>query len=135
MNVEIKRLLSGFVLREGAPQSAIDAMVAELGVSLPEEYLDLLRFTNGGEGCLGSDDASNIQFWSVEDIVTFNREYGIWEDHPQLVVFGKNAAAGAFGFDTSQSPMPVIEADFIDNEYCEERGQDFLDFLRRMAAL
>ena len=133
MKEELKRLLAPLGLCPGASREALDAMVAELGVALPEDYLDLLRFSNGAEGNLGSDDGSYIIFWPAEDIVISNREYGIREDYPELVVFGKNAATAAYAFDTSCSPMRVIEADFIDPDYYEKRGDDFLDFLAKMA--
>lgn len=108
-------------------------MVTELGVALPEDYLDLLRFSNGAEGNLGPDDGSYIIFWAAEDLIISNREYGIKEDYPGLVIFGKNAATAAYAFDTSRSPMPVIETDFIDPDHYEKRGDDFLDFLTKMS--
>ena len=135
MNDELKSIVASLKTNPGASEPTIAAMLKELGVCLPEEYLDLLRFSNGAEGNLVSDDGPYIKFWPAEEIVSSNQEYGIREDYPAVVIFGKNAATGAYGFDTNLSPMPVIEADFIDPEYYERRGNDLLDFLKRKSSV
>ena len=135
MKAELKRLLSALELRPGATDEVVESLGTQLGVALPKDYVDFLRFSNGAEGLLGSEDGKYIIFWPAEEIVHSNREYSIREYFPELIVFGKNAATAAYAFDALSSPMSVIEADFIDPDYCEKRGDDFMDFLSKMAAL
>src|SRR5690242_4717189 len=109
LNDELSRLVGGLKLSPGATNYALDELAEESKVMLPEDYLDLLRLTNGVEGCLSSNPLSFIIIWPAEEVITANEEYGIREDYPELLVFGKDAATGAYAFDTRFSPMPVIE--------------------------
>lgn len=134
MRDELKRLIATLDTRPGASEEALVTMTEDLGTALPADYLDLLRFSNGAEGSVGSADGSYLILWPAEEIAVANREYGIREDHPELVVFGKDAATAAYAFDTSRRPMPVVEADFVDYEYYERRGDDLLAFLAGLTA-
>jgi hypothetical protein len=135
INDELKMLVESLALSPSASEEAIDALVSEVKFSLPEEYLDLLRLSNGAEGKLGISPLSFIIIWPAEEVVLANREYGINEESPELLVFGKDAATGAFAFDTRFFPMPVIEADFIDFDYKKRVANDFMHFLRVMSSL
>ena len=56
----------------GATEEAIENLVASAGVQLPTDYLDFLRFANGGEGDLGIQPWY-FQVWAAEEVIENNR--------------------------------------------------------------
>ena len=48
----------------------------QLHIAFPEDYLEFLKWSNGGEGYIGEN---YISFWKVEDLAALNAEYQIQE--------------------------------------------------------
>ena len=46
----------------------------QLHIVFPEDYLEFLKWSNGGEGYVGEN---YISFWKVEDLAALNAEYQI----------------------------------------------------------
>ena len=46
----------------------------QLHIAFPEDYLEFLKWSNGGEGYVGEN---YISFWKVEDLAALNAEYQI----------------------------------------------------------
>ena len=46
----------------------------QLHIVFPEDYLEFLKWSNGGEGYIGEN---YISFWKVEDLAALNTEYQI----------------------------------------------------------
>lgn len=98
---------------EGAP-GASDAALSELQASasggLPAEYLELLAWSNGGEGPLPVQP-----FWLVLSSAegALNEwTSGNFTDHfPNLFVFGTNGAGEAFAFNTTTTGPRVVYFD------------------------
>jgi hypothetical protein len=134
MRSEIKTMVAGMRLRPGASRESVEAVTRDLRIPLPDDYLELIGFSNGMTGDLGPGDQSFIIMWPIEKILQLTLEYGINDDCPELLAFGKDAAVFAYAFDTRKRPMPVIQIDLIDHEYRAEVASDFVGFLNWLAS-
>jgi hypothetical protein len=112
MNPSVNHLLPKPQLRPAATQALIDALVSGAGVTLPEDYLQLLRFTDGFEGFVGS---GYLVIWSAEEAIPNNIGYGIPEFAPGFFAIGSNGGGVAYAIDgTGQSKLGhFVESDFI----------------------
>ena len=131
MKDRLRQLILPLKLFPEATRKSLELVEENYGIGLPEDYVALMLFSNGAEGRLGNSSDSFIIIWPIEDVIVLNEGYGVSNDYPELVIFGKDAATAAYAFDIRFSPMPVIEVDLIDPEYRKEVGGDFLDFMVR----
>jgi hypothetical protein len=100
-----KTLLARFSRNQPADEVAIRAAKNAANSAFPTEYREFLRFTNGGEGFIGSGGYAAL--WRVEEICPFNKDYEVSEYAPRLLLFGTNGGGECFGFDY-RSPDRVI---------------------------
>ncbi|WKJ91611.1 SMI1/KNR4 family protein [Methylomonas montana] len=98
---------------DGASPPEIAELQSILPFDPPVEYLELLRYSNGGEGELSLeplwfqlfDIAFAIQLWRDEN---YRREY------PDLFFFGSNGGLESITFDMSNfKPWPIVMVDCI----------------------
>ena len=66
--------LEGWTHREPAADPGAVAASSASGFELPEQYLSLLRISNGGGGPLGIEPGW-FQLWPAEEIHALNRGY------------------------------------------------------------
>jgi len=115
----------------GASPKAINELVAKAGVELPREYLDLLAFSNGGEGPI-SVQPYNFCLDSAEDAVKYKLA-NTYSDLPGFFVFGSNGAGEYLAFDLRDSkPWPVVAVDMTNanlSESVQRIAKDFVSFL------
>jgi hypothetical protein len=113
-----------------ATEEAIENLITNAGVKLPTDYLDFLRFANGGEGDLGIQPWY-FQVWAAEEVIENNRNYSIPEFLPGFLGFGTNLGGELLAFDVRREgerrvfmiPMiPMSESD------AEEIAPDFETF-------
>ncbi len=90
--------------------SDIDGLQAQLGVVLPESYVEFLRAHDGGEGFIGD---TYIVFWKAEELVQFNREYEAETYAPGIFLFASNGGGEGYGFDKLDAAMPIVQIPFI----------------------
>ena len=64
----------GWNSNKGANLNNIGIAQKQLHIAFPEDYLEFLKWNNGGEGYIGEN---YISFWKVEDLEVLNREYQI----------------------------------------------------------
>lgn len=128
MNIQIERVLESFVRDQPAEQSAIDSACDSLGFKLPEDYAEVLRYMNGGEGFMGD---SYFRLYPVEKLPTLNQAYRTEEFAPGLIVFGSNGGGEAYAFDIRTTPHTIVKIPFIPMtyEYMELYSPNFTDFL------
>jgi hypothetical protein len=81
-----------------AAEEAIQNLVSNAGVELPTDYLDFLRFANGGEGDLGIQPWY-FQVWAAEEAIANNRSYNIPEFLPGFFGFGSSGGGEVLAFD------------------------------------
>lgn len=65
---------AGWNSNKGANLNDIVIAQKQLHIAFPDDYLEFLKWSNGGEGYIGKN---YISFWKVEDLATLNAEYQI----------------------------------------------------------
>ena len=60
--------------KDGASPTSIKEIEKGLKTTLPEQYKTFLLWSNGGEGRWGNN---YIYIWAIEDVITYNNDYGI----------------------------------------------------------
>ncbi len=75
--------------KEPAGQKQIQDLIARAVPGLPQEYIALLQYSNGGEGSLGINPGW-FQLWAAEEVMEFNKGYQIDKDLPGYFGFGSN---------------------------------------------
>src|SRR5437773_9242908 len=83
---------------EGASQEQLMRLQTNLGVTLPTDLLDVLRFSNGLEG--GLEPKGWLALWSTEHMPVHNLGYEPQVTAPGLVLIGSDGCGTAFGLDT-----------------------------------
>src|ERR1700760_3447408 len=91
----LAEFLRGMNLEKSA--SLLEIMDAEdkLHLSLPTDYKQLLSFTNGAAGILGSEEMPLFSLQEVNDVNVKFRELS-----EGLIIFGSDGAGEAYAFDT-----------------------------------
>ena len=64
----------GWNSNKGKNLNDIGIVEKQLHIAFPEDYLEFLKWSNGGEGYVGEN---YISFWKVEDLAALNAEYQI----------------------------------------------------------
>ena len=128
MSNEIKRLIESLEVTEKAP-AILPVLVA--GKSLPDDFIELYKYSNGGEGFLGD---GYIIIWRAEELENFNVDYEVAVYAPGIILFGSNGGGEAFGFDTSSEPYKVVQLPFVgmSHKYARIIAVSFSDFLNRL---
>lgn len=98
---------------------------------LPESYLALLSFSDGGEGPL-SAQPYNLVLDPVQEVIARIdcRNYG-QADFDGFLIFGGNGGGEYLAFDTHQTtPWPVVSIDMVaGRDSAEEVAPDFDSFI------
>ena len=116
----------------GASSQAIQKLVACVGSELPNEYFDLLRYSNGGEGPLPLSPY-NFCLDSAEDAAQSKIAKMHKEFFPGFFVFGTNGGGEYIAFDLrGSSPWPIVAIDMTNIDLAESVqfiAPDFPSFL------
>jgi hypothetical protein len=102
--------LSDFFTGTPSPPGAVDEIERVEGVSLPQDYKQLLLTHGPGEGFVGEQ---YIILWDAAEIVQFNREYETKTYAPGFLLFASNGGGEGFAFDLRVSPQPIAMLPFI----------------------
>lgn len=96
-----------------AGEAAIDKLRQAVPVPLPEEYIALLRVSNGGEGPIDLPPLY-FQLYDAEYAGVLNREFLEEKPDSRFFVFGSNGGLEAISFDLrEQAPWPIVMFDPI----------------------
>jgi hypothetical protein len=113
----------------GASDIAIQDLQRQLDFELPDDYIDLVKECNGGEGEVGENNW--LCLFPIEELIIVNRDYGIlMQEIPDYFLFGKDAADTGFAFHKKMKTihsfglMSNFETDPI--VFC---GNTFLEFM------
>jgi hypothetical protein len=128
--------LSGIVkrLEHGAPAApqAVELFPKSCAMTVPDDYLQFLRFSNGAMGWLG--EKQYLILWPVEKLLENNSSYAVVKCAPNLFLFGSNGGGEAYAFDASSS-MSVVQVPFVplDPAYAEYLAPTFSNFILSLA--
>jgi hypothetical protein len=115
----------------GAAEDAIRRLVSLSPVRLPDELLDLLRFSDGGEGELALAPCWFV-LDSVAEIVRGLQDPVEREEYPGFVFFGGNGGLERIALDAREGaePWPVVMIDPIAGAGSAERiASSMADFV------
>ena len=92
----------------GATEDEISSIVAKIKKPLPEDYLNLLRKNNGGEGDLGLEPTW-LQLWCIKEVIE-NNQAEPFIDYPEYLFFASNGGmeSMAFKFDNTTNTEIVM---------------------------
>lgn len=117
-----------------ASPEAIQELVAEAEIELPEEYLTLLLYSNGGEGELAVEPGW-FQLWPAEKVVGLNKGYEVEKNVPEFFGFGSSGGGEMLAFDSREGqPWKVVMIPFVPMtvEHAVVIADDFEAFIRAM---
>lgn len=131
MDEQIKALTSEFELNEPALETNIKKVEEKLSIHFPQQYLDFLLNSNGGEGVIGQ---SYLILWRIEDLIELNDAYGVEEFAPGLLIIGTDGGDTAYCMDIRNDiqtfvKVPFIGMDLSEIEVCSYNFKEFLSFL------
>lgn len=131
MRETIQELIKGLKTIAGATEISLADLQSALGYSLPEQYIEFLRFSNGAEGSMG--EGSYLVIWPVEELVSLNEMNAVRDVAPELLLFGSDSGSTGYAFDTTSSGMPIIEIDLILIDVRAPVASSFFEFLKRLS--
>jgi hypothetical protein len=128
---DLTRFLRSLNRCPGATNVAIASGERQLSVKLPMEYVEFLKFSNGGEGFVGKE---YVILWGIQDLASMNQSYKVQEYVQGLLIFGSNGGGEAFGFDTRTPEWPIVEVPFVGMEWglAKPIGASFYEFLESL---
>jgi hypothetical protein len=98
---------------EGASEQEIASLLKVLPFKPPDEYLEFLRFSNGGEGELELDPCW-FQLFEVAIAIQLWQDQSYRDPYPDLFFFGSNGGMESIAFDMSQpEPWPIVMIDDV----------------------
>ncbi len=96
-----------------ASEEQILSLIQSCKVKLPAEYLDLLRFSNGGNGELALPPLLFVLF-DVDEVLNILNDSFFQETFPDLLFFGDNGGLEKIAFDVRRGePYAVVMIDTI----------------------
>jgi len=128
-NFELNKILKDFNCNPPVIANDIVVFQASNNITLPQEYVDFLKVSDGGEGFIGQN--SYVIFWKLNELMKLNDAYQVRNYADKLFLFGSNGGGEAFAFDTRQKPYTIVSVPFVgmDMELIETIGKTFWEFL------
>ncbi|XLZ68584.1 SMI1/KNR4 family protein [Massilia sp. SR12] len=118
--------------RPGASTESLQELQAIVGVELPVQYINLLSYSNGGEGPL-SVQPYNFCLDSAEYVIERTASALTEEYFPGFLMFGGNGGGEYIGFDLrGGQPWPIVSIDMTNIDLSESVmliARDFESFL------
>lgn len=127
------KALDAFLRVSGRASGSSEGSLAALSAatrSLPDDYLNFLRISNGAEGPIGSKNY--LVLWSIEELEQTNVEYGTSEFAPGLVLVGTDGGNTGYGFDCRVPPYKVVEVQLAGMNWDDAKqvADTFTSFVR-----
>jgi hypothetical protein len=118
--------------KEPASAADIAQLPLKAQAELPTEYVELLRFSNGGEGPLALPPRYFVLYSVRECIALFQGNRHIIEQFPGFMLFGSNGGGEYLAFDIRvRPPWPVVMVDAVAGpETAEQIAPDMATFIQ-----
>ena len=118
-----------------ASEAEIQMLVSHFGDNLPTEYLDLLSFSNGGEGDIEMQPVL-FRLWSTDEVIEANQDLQVSEFLPGFVMFGGDGANELFAFrvdatETKVFTIPMIVMSEEDSIVVADNFAEFIEAIGR----
>jgi hypothetical protein len=100
-----------------ASEHVLSSLCQAVGFELPSDYLDFLRFSDGGCGSIPVDPWCFDSLWKATELAEFNRNYQIQIYCPGFFGIGSTGGGDMFAFDMrGEEPWPVVSIPCIGME-------------------
>ena len=131
MNTALAARLDGFEGARGASPATLAGAEEAFSRKLPEELRQILLASNGTAGVIGGHE---LQIWSAEEIVAYNRANRVQDDCPAFLMFGSDGGGETYTLDYRTDPPSVVLVADIGFDYASAIpiGADFISFLDRL---
>lgn len=131
MNESLAARFEGFEGKEGASPETVAKIEEVFSRKLPAELREILLASDGLGGVIGDHE---LQIWSAEEIVAYNRANEVQKYFPAFLMFGSDGGGETYTLDYRSSPPAVVLVAAIgfDYESAIPIGRDFISFLDRM---
>jgi hypothetical protein len=84
----------------------IASVEQKMSIKLPEAYIKLIQWSNGGEGWV---DEQYVSLWRIESLAILNEEYRIQHYLGERIIgFGTDGGAVCFAFDFRKNPVSTV---------------------------
>lgn len=117
----------------GATEKEIVFLRGALPFQPPGEYIEFLRYSNGGEGKLALEPLW-FQLFEVDFAIQLWNDHRYRREYPNFFFFGSNGGLECIAFDMSHSPpWPIVAVDCVSGIQSAVRiSEDILSFIRRL---
>ena len=105
MSSELASLTAGLTKQSGATLAAIRDRERELGVRFPDDYVEFMLASNGGEGSVGE---SYLRIDPIEEMMNDRLQEALDESRAGLIVFGSDGGLEAFAFDPRRGGLRIV---------------------------
>ena len=96
-----------------ASEAEIALLVSRARAKLPQEYISLLQFSNGGEGPLALPPLW-FQLYAVQNCIELCHNSQVVECFPDFIFFGSNGGLESIAFSLRTGPpWPIVMIDKI----------------------
>jgi len=97
---------------------------------IPQEYLELLTITNGGEGFIGEE---YLILYKAEELLQMNSDYNVNEFVPGIFLIGTNGGSEAIALDLRNKPVKYVLIPFLfEYDTIIELGDNITEFFERI---
>jgi SMI1 / KNR4 family (SUKH-1) len=93
----------------------IEQLLSSTKIDLPQEFLDLLKFSNGGEGDIALPPLI-FQLYKIQEIIELAKDEFYQEYFPNFLFFGGNRGLEMTAFDLRTKLYPIVMIDSISGE-------------------
>jgi hypothetical protein len=100
-----------------ASEEVVSSLRQSVGADLPSDYLDFLRFSDGGCGSIPVDPWRFESLWRATELAEFNRSYQVPIYCPGFFGIGSSGGGEMFALDMrGPQPWPIVHIPFIGME-------------------
>lgn len=132
----LSQVLVNCQLYQGVTEKGLDELEKELNMRLPDEYIRLLRFSNGLEGVL-EDNQTYVAFWNAEMVYENNQMYEVPRLMPGILVIGGIRDSEAICIDMRENSQNygnffMVPFDLLDWEEAEPLGSTLEEMFEKL---
>lgn len=115
-----------------ATETEIQELLNSIGHKLPQEFLELLRFSNGGEGDLALPPLI-FRLDKIQEIISSIEDEFYKKEFPNFLFFGGNNGLEKIAFDLRKQPFSIVMIDPIaGEESAVEIAPNITEFINTM---
>jgi hypothetical protein len=132
MNTKLASLSKNITRNKGADNDVIKNTSSQLDFILPDDYLEFIHESNGGEGTIG--EMHYLSLWEIEELTKLNKDYDTEIYAPGYFIFGSDGGGTAYAFDKTNGN--IVSFQFIGMLMEDEPqlwGNSFTAFLENLS--